>query len=115
MYQLKNWTLKNQTATGIILEVETRHTLHIDILEDRLIRVQLLKNGSYRLDRSWAVAPNGNAPIEGRNRASSDGFACPPFAFEQSEDSLTLGHGSSQGHHMQAPWSGLVRSCLNVR
>nr|WP_319515301.1 TIM-barrel domain-containing protein [uncultured Cohaesibacter sp.] len=90
MYQLKKWTFKSQTATGVELEVEGRHSLQIDILEDRMARVQLLKDGSYRLDRSWTVAPKGNAPLEGRNRASLDGFSCPSFTCETADDTVTL-------------------------
>ena len=89
MYQLKKWTLKNQTATGVILEVEGRHSLNIDILEDRMARVQLLKDGTYRLDRSWTVAPKGDAPLEGRKRTSLDGFSCPSFTCEASDETLT--------------------------
>ena len=91
MYQLKNWIFKGQTATGILLEVEGRHSLQIDILEERMARVQLLKDGVYRLDRSWTVAPGGKAPIEGRNRASLEGFSCPAAHLEVKEDSVTLG------------------------
>ncbi|WP_373236166.1 glycoside hydrolase family 31 protein [Cohaesibacter celericrescens] len=90
MYQLKNWIFKSQTETGVILEVEGRHHLHIDVLEERMIRVQLLKDGVYRLDRSWCVAPKGDAPIEGRKRTSLEGFACPAFESQLEDDSITL-------------------------
>ncbi|WP_319528869.1 TIM-barrel domain-containing protein [uncultured Cohaesibacter sp.] len=93
MYQLKQWSLQTQTETGVILLIEGRHAMHIDILEERIIRVQLLKDGMYRLNRSWTVAPGGNAPIEGRNRASLDGFSCPTFNFDNEGETLRLGTG----------------------
>ena len=90
MYQLKHWSLASQSDTGIALAVEGRHVMRIDILDPKMMRVQLLKDGAYRLDRSWTVAPNGDAPLEGRDRSRLDGFPCPRFDVINEGDQLTL-------------------------
>ena len=52
----------------------------VKVLEDDLIRVCLLKDGDYRLNRTWAIAPAGDVPWEGRPRDDVSGFTCPDFA-----------------------------------
>ena len=93
MHHLKNWVFQSRTETGVILEAESRHILQVDVLEDRMIRVQLLKDGTYRLDRSWTVAPDGKAPLNGRHRASLSGFSCPSFRCDIGEDQISLETG----------------------
>lgn len=79
MKTLSNWTLEATTPTGVDLCVKGRHLLRISVLEDTLFRVSLLKDRVWRLDRSWSIAPSGNAPLEGRQRDSLEGFSCPAF------------------------------------
>ncbi len=74
---LKSWGLEAETATGLTLRVEGRHLLHLSVLEDSLFRVSLQKDGAWRLGRTWTVAPEGEAPWEGRSREDLSGFTCP--------------------------------------
>ncbi|MEP0453177.1 MAG: TIM-barrel domain-containing protein, partial [Roseibium sp.] len=53
-----------------------------------MFRVSLLKNKKWRLDRSWTVAPDGDAPLEGRPRDSLGGFSSPGFDLEVGEKLL---------------------------
>ncbi|WP_415714676.1 hypothetical protein [Roseibium sp.] len=61
MKALRNWQFSERTATGFRLEVENRHSLQISVLENALLRVSLLKDGVYRLARTWAIAPEEDA------------------------------------------------------
>ena len=59
---LKIWALEAETTTGVILRVEGRHLLHISVLEENRFRVSLQKDAEWRLERTWTVAPAGDAP-----------------------------------------------------
>ena len=87
MKTLQHWVLQSENPDGVTLQVDGKHTLHIIVLEDHLWRVWLQPFGETRLDRSWMLA---NAPMEGRDRASRAGFACPKIEIAQREDALTL-------------------------
>ncbi|TNJ41743.1 TIM-barrel domain-containing protein [Phaeobacter sp. B1627] len=77
MKNLKSWELISETGQGVILRVEGRHLLRISVLEETLFRVSLQKDGDWRLDRTWTIAPVGDAPWEGRSRDTMAGFSCP--------------------------------------
>lgn len=46
-------------------------------LDHDQIRVRFKRNGGYRLDRTWTIAPDGDVPWEGRDRDALDGFPLP--------------------------------------
>ncbi|SFE23287.1 glycoside hydrolase family 31 protein [Roseivivax sediminis] len=85
MKTLRNWTLHDRHDAGCDLLVEGRHILRIRALEDDLIRVSLLKNGAWRLDRTWTVAPGGAMPWEGRARDDLSGFSCPAVTIREGD------------------------------
>lgn len=93
MKALHNWTLQDRTAIGLSLLVETRHRFSIDVLETDLIRISLLKDGGRRMDRTWAIAPDGDVPFEGRLREDTSGFSCPGFRLEERAEGLTIETG----------------------
>ncbi len=70
MKTLLDWSLLEQSDSGITLLVEGRHWLRVEVLDEQLFRVSLLKDGAWRLDRSWAVAPDGDMPWAGRKRGA---------------------------------------------
>ncbi|MEO9529947.1 glycoside hydrolase family 31 protein [Roseibium sp.] len=90
MKSLKDWQFAGRTGTGFAVDVETRHRLEIRVLEQDLIRVSLLKDGAWRLDRTWAIAPAADVPWEGRPRDDLDGFTCPEFALDTQETRIVL-------------------------
>ncbi len=90
MKALKTWTFAQNTGNGVELLVEGKHTLQIRVLEGALVRVSLLKDGEHRLDRTWAIAPEKDAPWEGRSRDNTSGFSCPDFTVEELNDRLQL-------------------------
>lgn len=90
MKALKNWRYLGRSSAGIALEVENRHRLVVKVLENALIRVVLLKDGTYRLDRTWAIAPEGDVPFDGRTRDDLAGFSCPDFMLDEQDGRLVL-------------------------
>ncbi|MEM8703835.1 MAG: alpha-glucosidase, partial [Pseudomonadota bacterium] len=94
MKALTAWQFLARTENGIRLIVEGRHRFNILVLEDDLVRVSLLKDGTYRLDRTWAIAPEGDVPFEGRKRDDVAGFSCPDFHLDENDDGVTLETGT---------------------
>lgn len=90
MKTLETWTLASRDAHGVTLQVEGRHRMRIDVLEDAQFRVQLLKDGVWRQGRSWSVAPEGPLAPEGRSRTSLEGFSCPEWEFGAGTNTATL-------------------------
>ncbi|MHA7775418.1 glycoside hydrolase family 31 protein [Roseibium sp. M-1] len=90
MKALKTWRYAGRSSAGIALEVEGRHRLVIKVLEEALIRVVLLKDRKYRLDRTWAIAPERDVPFDGRPRDDLGGFTCPPFELTEGDGALIL-------------------------
>ncbi|MHA6345285.1 glycoside hydrolase family 31 protein [Roseivivax sp. CAU 1761] len=94
MKVLKTWALEATHPNGADLRVEGRHLLRLRVLDEALIRVSLLKDGAWRLGRSWAVAPEGETPWEGRDRDGDAGFACPAAQVTQDGDRLVIQTGT---------------------
>lgn len=69
----------SKTDTGISAALESDHNLHIDLLENWLIRVAIEPSGGFKVNRSWMIAPQENPPIEGNDRLISNLFSCPKF------------------------------------
>ena len=64
---------------------------HIFVLEEDIVRVLLLPNGTLFEPKSWAICPGGeDVPSEGRDRFDLSGFSLPPFALETSSSTLTV-------------------------
>ncbi|GEO13811.1 TIM-barrel domain-containing protein [Microvirga aerophila] len=65
--------------------------LRVGILEQDIGRVFMKRDGGYRLDRSWSVAPGGVEPsFEGRLRDSTEGFTCPDASVTEQDGSVQL-------------------------
>lgn len=96
MRSLKTWRLAATTDHGVSLIVDDRHILDILVLEAALFRVSLRKDGQWRLERSWSIAPAGDVPVEGRSRDDLSGFSCPQFEVTLSgnEDELCVSTGT---------------------
>lgn len=90
MKTAETWQLATKDGHGVTLTVDGKHSLRIEALETAQFRVRLLKNGAWRLGRSWAVAPDGPLPREGRSRECLEGFSCPVVDIRQDGDALIL-------------------------
>jgi len=110
MKTLETWHIVDRGPSWVALQVDGAHTLRIEALELAQFRVRLLKNGAWRLDRSWTVAPEGPLPPEGRSRDSLAGFSCPPLKTDTQPDRLVLSTGQMRAvvrHPLQICWQAL--------
>ena len=91
MKTLRNWSYVRTEQNCVDLRVDEKHLLSVFVLENKVIRVLLRKNGALRQDRTWSITP-GDTPVafEGRSRLSVDGFSLPKFTKSLSNDTLTL-------------------------
>lgn len=65
--------------------------LRVGLLEDDIGRVVMRRDGGYRLDRGWSVAPGGlEPPYEGRPRDDVSGFSCPPVDVTEGEGRVVI-------------------------
>ena len=85
MKTLRDWVFHARHDAGVDLLVEGRHLLRVRVLEDDLIRVSLLKDGAWRLPRTWTIAPEGDLPWEGRSRDDLSGFSCPAHELREGD------------------------------
>lgn len=65
MKTLKNWTLHQQADHFVELKVEDRHFLRLYVLEDKLMRVLLKRDGELALNRTWSIALSATCPGRG--------------------------------------------------
>jgi alpha-glucosidase len=86
MKTLRHWTLHHHDRDGLTLLVEDQHLMKIVVLDNNLIRVQLLRDGQWQLDKSWSVAPDGDVPWHGRHREERSGFTCPGCKVDRNND-----------------------------
>ncbi|KYN66504.1 glycoside hydrolase family 31 protein [Pantoea agglomerans] len=90
MKTLKNWTLHQQADHFVELKVEDRHFLRLYVLEDKLMRVLLKRDGELALNRTWSIAPVNDVPWQGRDREALDGFTLPAFKVEHDAQQLRI-------------------------
>ncbi|MCI0710163.1 MAG: DUF5110 domain-containing protein [Chloroflexi bacterium] len=78
----------NSIPSGFVIHSQNSTQLRIHILENDLIRVQVLPEGQPRLERTWMmVNEHGQMPREGRQRDDLSPFSLPQFA-HQMDDSI---------------------------
>ena len=51
--------------------------LRVEVLEEWLVRIAVVPVDGFAVDRTWMIAPRNDAPLEGRDRLSVQGFANP--------------------------------------
>ncbi|KZL27740.1 glycoside hydrolase family 31 protein [Pseudovibrio sp. Ad37] len=91
MKTLGKWSYIATEQNRVDLLVDNKHLLSLFVLEDKLVRVLLRKNGEFRQGRTWSITPAETpVPFEGRSRLSVEGFSLPEFKQELAEDTLTL-------------------------
>lgn len=90
MQQFKHVQELSRTETGISARLDFDWKLQIDILEPWLLRVGLEPDDGFTIERTWMIAPEGECPLEGRQKLSTEGFSCPDFALEEKKDSTAL-------------------------
>ncbi len=67
-------------ANHVVLRSPDGPIAHIFVLEEDIVRVMLLPDGSVHAPKSWAICPGGeDVPSEGRDRFDLSGFSLPRF------------------------------------
>ncbi|WP_118181693.1 TIM-barrel domain-containing protein [Paraburkholderia phosphatilytica] len=63
--------------------------IEIFVLEDDIVRVRVLPDGSAHGPRTWAIAPGlDDVPVEGRDRLDLSGFTLPAFDLQHDAEEL---------------------------
>lgn len=85
------FALAERDGARVTLASDTGAVAHVFVLEDDIIRLLLLVDGVITSPPSWAIAPGAEDIAEpGRDRMTTDGFACPDFEMDQRGDALTI-------------------------
>jgi alpha-glucosidase len=75
-----------QAGARLDLASDTAARAHIFVLEDDLVRLMVLPEGTLRHKRSWTVAPGQDDIVpEGRDRFDISEFSCPAFRVQQDD------------------------------
>ena len=85
------FSLKVRKNNHLSLTSAEGHHAHVFILEDDLIRVMLLPNGTLNFPQTWAIAPGQpDVPYEGRDRFDLAGFSLPTYRLEEHADEISI-------------------------
>lgn len=87
---LRAMELLDHDEHRVTWRVDGRHLFTIAVLDEHLFRVWLQPDGESVVDRSWMIAPDGDVPFEGRERASLEGFPLPAFTLTDSPAGLII-------------------------
>ncbi len=113
MKSLKSWTLSARHPEHVDFTVDGKHLLSLYVLDEKLMRVLIRRQGECALDRTWLIAPNDEiAPWAGRNRLDCTGFPCPGFQIEEREDTVVISTESLRVTLHQPLW--LEWECRDV-
>ncbi|HUD29933.1 MAG TPA: TIM-barrel domain-containing protein [Novosphingobium sp.] len=75
----------------ITLASDTAAVAHVFVLEQDVVRLLLLPEGTVKGPPSWSIAPGAEDVAEpGRDRMSVEGFACPDFALVEGNGQVTI-------------------------
>ncbi len=85
------FALAGEGQGRITLESDTGAVAHLFVLEDDIVRLLLLANGTVTSPPSWAIAP-GQSDIDepGRDRLDVSGFTCPTYRLRHDAEQLVL-------------------------
>ncbi|GGP21714.1 glycoside hydrolase family 31 protein [Silvimonas iriomotensis] len=74
------FSLAQQDAHMLRFEAAAGHAVQIEVLEEDLIRVQVIPAGTQARTRSWCIAPGmADVPLHGHDAAALPGFARPSY------------------------------------
>ncbi len=75
----------------LTLESDGEAVAHVFVLEDDIVRVMVLPDGTPKQPKTWAIAPGlEDVPTEGRDRFDLSGFTLPPFGIEEAGDDFIV-------------------------
>lgn len=75
----------------VTLRSDCAAVAHVFVLEEDIVRLLLLPDGTVKGPPSWAVAPGAEDIAEpGRDRMCVDGFSCPSYALTEQDGVVTI-------------------------
>lgn len=75
----------------VTLRSDTGAVAHVFVLEEDIVRLLLLPDGTIKGPPSWAIAPDAADIAEpGRDRMSIEGFSCPAFQIDEQDGTVTI-------------------------
>jgi alpha-glucosidase len=83
-------TLLAQDAYSVSLSLNGGGTFTVQALEPKLFRVRRRPAQGYLEPRTWAIAPQGDAPLQGRARDDTSGFSLPSVAITKQDQQINL-------------------------
>ncbi len=98
-WQAAGWRFQDEDKARVATsDLDDGGQMQVRFLGETLARVSLRPAGGWREPRTWAIAPQGKAPWEGREREDPSGFDLPATQagenrFCTSHLSVTLGTG----------------------
>ena len=85
------FALAEREGARVTLRAGNGAVAHVFVLEDDVMRLLLLADGTVTSPPSWAIAPGQSDIAEpGRDRMASDGFACPDYTVDEAGGRLTI-------------------------
>ena len=83
--------LAEREGPRVILTSDQGWRAELFVLEPEIVRVLITSADGLAAPRTWSIAPGAeDAPAGGRDRRSTDGFSCPDFTIEATDEVLTL-------------------------
>ena len=80
-----------ETATGATAPLSGGFSLRVEALADWLLRIAVVPDGGFTVDRTWMIAPGDDVPWPGRDRLSTEGFQSPlPASVNQTGGAGTI-------------------------
>ncbi|MGV2291979.1 glycoside hydrolase family 31 protein [Trinickia sp. YCB016] len=80
-----SFTLASNDGNHLLLTSAQRATIDVFVLEDDIVRVRVLPDGTAHGPRTWAIAPGlDDVAFEGRDRLDTSGFTLPPYTLDTS-------------------------------
>lgn len=90
-------------AHGLDAPLDASMRLSIRAMGDHLLRISLVPDTGFPVDRTWMIAPEGDTPWEGRQRSDMTGFAPPSVRLEATDAAHQLTAGSFRVRLTLAP------------
>ncbi|MDE2618927.1 MAG: alpha-glucosidase [Sphingomonadales bacterium] len=85
------FTVTGRDGPRLTLGSDTAALAHVFVLEDDIVRVLLLADGTVSSPPSWAIAPGASDLAEpGRDRLDTAGFACPDYGLEEDAERIVV-------------------------
>ncbi|MGI4878312.1 MAG: TIM-barrel domain-containing protein [Janthinobacterium lividum] len=85
------FSVADRAPGRVTLSSDTNAVAHVFVLEDDIVRLLMLPDGTVHSAPSWAIAPGADDIAEpGRDRMNTAGFTLPPFTVDEAHDAIVI-------------------------